>query len=41
MASPEPEVVIVVEGGVVTAVATRGPGFPYRIMFKNIRRKRM
>ncbi|NJD75742.1 MAG: hypothetical protein FIB08_01415 [Candidatus Methanoperedens sp.] len=32
MASPEPEVVIVVEGGVVTAVATRGPGFPYRII---------
>lgn len=32
MALPEPEVVIVVEGGVVTAVATKGPGFPYRII---------
>lgn len=32
MPSPEPEVVIVVEGGVVTAVATKGPGFPYRII---------
>jgi hypothetical protein len=32
MPSPEPEVVIVIEGGVVTNVATRGPGFPYRII---------
>ncbi len=28
----EPEIVIVVEGGAVTAVATKGPGFPYRII---------
>ncbi|MGB8216280.1 MAG: hypothetical protein WCE94_03170 [Candidatus Methanoperedens sp.] len=32
MALPEPEVVIIVEDGVVTAVATKGPGFPYRII---------
>jgi hypothetical protein len=32
MASREPEVVIVIEGGVVTNVATKGPGFPYRII---------
>ncbi len=28
----EPEVVIIVEGGIVTAVATKGKGFPYRII---------
>ncbi|CAG0970829.1 MAG: hypothetical protein OIN86_10175 [Candidatus Methanoperedens sp.] len=32
MPFPEPEVVIVVEGGCVTAVATQGPGFKYRII---------
>jgi len=28
----EPEIVIVIEGGVVTAAATKGPGITYRVI---------
>ena len=28
----EPEIVIVIEGGVVTAAATKGPGIMYRVI---------